>query len=565
MTKQSKTNDEKFMPDCQEAFTLAQQIISNIMEDIKSNQIYSTALAAPWYTNLKSSYVFLDEDDHYNLKYGIEFVKHEKIHELYDRFAVNSANLLRIINLIKDSYANKEWSNDWIYTATFKEICNTPIEIPGLTCPPMDNAPLSGVFLLYCLYENKFYIPGRPQSDDSFQQRQYNNSFYSSFDYFAKSIPKLLEWKSVDGTTDVLTPLLVVSNKRAEKLYWIFSFCNYLSNGLLLKSTLSKDDIYYTDITSIHTELQKQFLILKTFLYIHLPTQNRHYFLMEEWGISNQLISNRWPVFWPIREVAEFDLRRRLINDVADNNLDIISLIYKRIEFLHKAVFFLHYQDFLFKITNFIADLVKKNAFIKEYIDRINAINKTIGWHQRSYQPHTLTNRELRMSIACDWKKFYQENKNLIDNTFHELSGNQLAELWNIAQTVFLVINHKRYNIDLDNLDKLTKTNRVKILKSHKFNAMTYIQEFFPTMITCYMLERIPAKKLQISKFSSLHKEISGKSMTKNIQTYVKKSPCLIPLIDFFIKWTHNSLLLPFLLDNDTKPSEPISKAHYHR
>lgn len=270
-------------------------------------------------------------------------------------------------------------------------------------------------------------------------------------------------------------------------------------------------------------------------------------------------------MFWPIREVAEFDLRRRLINDVSDNNLDIISLIYKRVELLHKAVFFLHYQDFLFKITDFITDLVKKNAFIKEYIERINAINKTIGWHQGSYQLHALTNREFLSSIACNWKKFYQENKNLIDNTFHELSGNQLEELWNIAQTVFLVINHKRYNIDLDNLDKLTKTNRVKILKSHKFNAMTYIQEFFPTMITCHMLEGIPAKKLQISKFSDLHKKTSGGCITKNIQTYVKESPCLIPLIDFFIKWTNNILLLPFLLDNDTKPSEPISRAHYQR
>jgi hypothetical protein len=147
---------DRFMPDCQEAFKLAQQIIDNIMEDIKSNQVSSNALMAPWYNNLKLSYIFLDEDDHYNLKYGIEFVSHEKIHELYDRFTVNSANLLKIINLIKDNYANKEWSNDWIYTDTFKEICNTPIEIPGLTCPPMDSAPLSGVFLLYCLYEQQF-------------------------------------------------------------------------------------------------------------------------------------------------------------------------------------------------------------------------------------------------------------------------------------------------------------------------------------------------------------------------------------------------------------------------
>ena len=89
--------------------------------------------------------------------------------------------------------------------------------------------------------------------------------------------------------------------------------------------------------------------------------------------------------------------------------------------------------------------------------------------------------------------------------------------------------------------------------------------EFLSTMITCHMLEGIPAKKLQISKFSDLHKKTSGRCITKNIQTYVKESPCLIPLIDFFIKWTNNILLLPFLLDNGTKPSEPISRAYYQR
>ena len=553
---------DRFMPDCQEAFKLAQQIIDNIMEDIKSNQVSSNALMAPWYNNLKLSYIFLDEDDHYNLKYGIEFVSHEKIHELYDRFTVNSANLLKIINLIKDNYANKEWSNDWIYTDTFKEICNTPIEIPGLTCPPMDSAPLSGVFLLYCLYENKFFIPGRLQSTDSSQQRQYDNLFYSSFKHFAESILKLFEWKSVDGATDVLKPLLTVSNKRAEKLYWIFSFCNNLSHGLLLKSTLSKDDIYYTDITSIHTGPQKQLLLLQTLLYIHLSAHNCHYFLMEEWNISNQLISDRWPVFWPVHEIAEFDLRRRLINGVDDNNPDIIALIYKRIELLRKAVFFLHYQDFLFEI----ADFIKTNVPIREYMKIINAINKPIGWHQKEYQFHTLTSRERSSSIACNWKKFYKENENLIKSMFHTLSKKQLELLWNTAQTVFLVINHKRYALNLNEIDKLTKENRVKIIKKYEFNADTYMPEFFSSMIVCYMFERIPAKKLQISKFSDLHKETSGKSITKNIQTYVKESPCLIPLIDFFIKWTNNLLLL---LDNsqnnDTASSAPISKLYHQR
>lgn len=38
---------DRFMPDCQEAFKLAQQIIDNIMEDIKSNQVSSNALMAP--------------------------------------------------------------------------------------------------------------------------------------------------------------------------------------------------------------------------------------------------------------------------------------------------------------------------------------------------------------------------------------------------------------------------------------------------------------------------------------------------------------------------------------
>jgi hypothetical protein len=557
MTKQSKTNDEKFMPDCQEAFTLAQQIISNIMEDIKSNQIYSTALAAPWYTNLKSSYVFLDEDDHYDLKYGIEFVKHEKIHELYNRFTVNSANLLRIINLIKDNYANKEWSNDWIYTATFKEICNTPIEIPGLTCPPMDSAPLSGVFLLYCLYENKFYIPGRPQFDDSFQQRQYNNSFYSSFNYFAKSIPKLLEWKFVDSTTDVLTPLLAISNKRAEKLYWIFSLCNNLSNGMLLKSTLSKDDIYYTDITSIHTGPQKQFLLLQTLLYIHLPAHNRHYFLMEEWEISLQLIKGSELC----RTLDEFYLRRSYINKLAaDDNPDIISLIYQRIELLQKTIFVLHYQDFLREIAAFVITNIPN-----EYIKTLNAINKPLGWPKVEYHFHKLTKREISNSVACSWEKFYSKNEYLLKSTFPKLSAEQLKELWEIAQTVFLVINHKRYELNLDEIDKLTNNNRVNIIKKYKFNANTYMPEFLSTMITCHMLEGIPAKKLQISKFSDLHKKTSGRCITKNIQTYVKESPCLIPLIDFFIKWTNNILLLPFLLDNGTKPSEPISRAYYQR
>lgn len=566
-------HNEKFMPDYKESLMLALEIIRDIIEDIKNNPPSSNALAAPWYNNLKLSYVFLDEiklsyvfldeKDHYNLKYGLESVKHGKIRELYDRFTVNCANLLQIINIIKENYANKEWENDWIYDTAFKEICNIPIEIPGLTCPPMDSNPLSGVFLLHCLYSNKFHIPERFHSNNPTENRQHDNEFYSAFNSFATSIIELLEWESVDDA-DVIEPLLKPSNKRAETLYWIYFFCDNLSDGLRLKSTLQKDDVYYTDITAIHTESQKQFLLLQTLLYIHLSDRAQNYFLQEEWGISSQLITSRRPVIWLTNETAEFDLRRRFLNRLADDdNPDIISLIYKRIVFLHKAIFFLHYQDFLFEIATF----VKSNVPITEYRKEINDINKPIGWHQGEYQFHELTKCEFSSSVACNWKKFYEENENLLKKTFHELSDKQLEELWNIAQTVFLVINHQRYELNLNDTPKLTRKNRVKIIKSHEFNANTYMPEFFSTIIVCRMLESLPAKRFQIIKFSNLHKNTSGRSIAKNLQTYVKESPILIPLIIFFVKWTNNVLLTPFSQydsqNNYTENSEPISEALY--
>lgn len=568
-------HNEKFMPDSRESLMLALEIIRDIIEDVKNNQPSSNALAAPWYNNLKLSYVFLDEKDHYNLKYGLEFVKHGKIRELYDRFTVNCANLLQIINIIKENYANKEWKNDWIHDTAFKGICNIPIEIPGLTCPPMDSSPLSGVFLLHCLYGDKLHIPGRDHPDNkcekddkckkdkALKRIQANNAYYSAFKSFAMSITELFEWPSVDNT-DVIKPLLRPSKKRAETLYWIFSFCDNLSDGLRLKSTLQKGDIYYTDITTIHTESQKQFLLLQTLLYIHLSDRAQYYFLLEEWGISNQLITSKRPAVWLTNETAEFDLRRRYLNHlVDDDNPDIISLIYKRIVFLHKAIFFLHYHDFLFEIATF----VKSNVPITEYRKEINDINKPIGWHQGEYQFHELTKCEFSSSVACNWKKFYKENENLLKKTFHELSDKQLEELWNIAQIVFLVINHQRYELNLNDTPKLTRKNRVKIIKSHEFNANTYMPEFFSTMIVCRMLENLPAKRFQIINFSNLHKNTTGGSIAKNLQTYVKESPILIPLISFLVKWTNNVLLTPFSQydsqNNHTENSEPISEALY--